>query len=130
MNFYLVLYIYIYICIYIVIPRVSRAHIIAASMKKSHLWRLFTVFELSENMTIGQDQPPQHFDRCLLILGNGDLQIAELPDSIHISPEYPYEIQDDSGIAIRESLRHLEEKILPDINGNFHAPEKQWIFGW
>ena len=58
-------------------------------------------------MTIGQDQYQQHFDRCLLKLGNGYLQIAELPDSIHSSLEYPYEMQDDSGITIRESLRHL-----------------------
>ena len=69
-------------------------------------------------MRIGLDQSLQHFDRCLLKLGNGDLQIAELPDSIHISPEYMYEIQDDSSIAIRESLRHFVEKIFPDIIGN------------
>ena len=79
-------------------------------------------------MRIGQNQSLLHFDRCLLTLVNGDLQIAELHDSIHISPEYPYKIQDDSGIAIRESCRHIVEKIFPDINGNFHAPEQQWIF--
>ena len=71
----------------------------------------------------------QHFDRCLLSLGNGDLQVAVLPDSIHISPEYLYEIQDDFGIAIMESIKHFAEKTFPDINGNFHAPEQQWIFG-
>ena len=74
-------------------------------------------------MRIDQDKSLQHFDRCLLKFGNGDLQIAELPDSIHISLEYPYKIQDDSGIAIRECLRHYVEKIFPDINGIIHAPE-------
>ena len=80
-------------------------------------------------MRIGQDQSQQHFDRCLLNLGNGDLQIAELPDSIHISPEQLYEIQDNSGIAIWKSVRHFVENIFPDINGNFHVPLQQWIFG-
>ena len=79
---------------------------------------------------IGQDQSLQHFDRCLLKLGNGDLLIAEQPDSIHIPPENLRKIQDDSDIANRESLRHFMEKVFPDINGNFHAPEQQWIFGW
>ena len=81
-------------------------------MKKSPLWTIFNVFELSVDMRIGQDQALQLFDRCLLKLGNGDLPIAELPDSIHIQPENPYEIQDDSGIGIRESLRHFMDKIL------------------
>ena len=68
--------------------------------------------EFSENIRIGQDQSLQHFDRCLLKLGNGDLQIAELPDSIHIPLEKLHEIQDDSGIAIWESIRHFVEKIF------------------
>ena len=80
-------------------------------------------------MTIGQDQFLKHFDRCLLKLGNGAQPIAELRDSIHIPPENPCEIQDDSGIAIRESLRHFVEKIFPDINANLSAPEQQWILG-
>ena len=51
--------------------------------------------------------------------------MAELRDSIHISPENIYEIQDNSSIAVRECLRHFVEKIFPDINANFHAPEQQ-----
>ena len=80
-------------------------------------------------MRIDQELSLQHFDRCLHKFGNGDLQIADPPDSIHISPENLYEIQDDSGIAIMESFMHFMEKIFPDINENFHAPEQLWIFG-
>ena len=79
-------------------------------------------------MRIGQDQSLKLFDRCLLKLGNGDLPVVELSDSIHISSEYLYKIQDDSSIAIREFLRHIVEKIFLDIDGNVHAPEQQWIF--
>ena len=71
----------------------------------------------------------QHFDRCLIKLGNGDLPMAKLPDSIHIPPENPYKMQDDSGISIRESPRNFVEKIFTDINANFHAPRQLWIFG-
>ena len=126
---YIIYILYIYYIYIIHIHRGSRAYITAESMKKSLHWRFITVIELSENMRIGQDQSLQHFDRCLLKFGNGDLQIAELPDNIHFSTEYPYKIQDDSSIAIRESLRHFVEKIFPDINVSFHAPEQQWIFG-
>ena len=75
------------------------------------------------------DQSLQHFDRCLLIFGNGDLPIAELPVSIHNPPENQYEIQEDFGIAIRESIRHIVEKIFPDIIATFNAPEQQLILG-
>ena len=51
--------------------------------------------------------------------------MAEMPDSIDIPPENLYEIQDDSGIAIMKCLRLFVEKIFPDINANFHAPEQQ-----
>ena len=88
---------------YIVIPRGSRAHITAASKKKSPLWRFSTVFDF---VGIRLDQFLQHFDRCLLKFGNGDLPISELHDSIHIPPEYLCEIQDYSGIGIRVSLRY------------------------
>ena len=41
---------------HIVISRGSRANIIAATMKKRLFRKIFTVFEMSENMRIGQDQ--------------------------------------------------------------------------
>ena len=116
--------------IYDVIPRGSRDHNTTASMRKSPLRRIFTVFELSENMRIGHKQSLQHFDRCLFKLGNGYLPVAELPDSIHIPPENQYEIQDDFGIIIRESLRHIMKKIFPDVDANFHAPQQQRILGY
>ena len=37
------------------------------------------------------------------------------------------QIQEDSGIAIRESFMQFVENVFPDINANFHAPEQQWI---
>ena len=81
-------------------------------------------------MRIGQDISQQHINRCLLKVGNGDPPIAEQPDSFHILPENLYEIQDYSGIVIKESLRHFMEKIFPDINAEFHAPGQQWIFAY
>ena len=80
-------------------------------------------------MRISQDQSLRQFDSCLLILGNGDLPIAEVTDGIHIPTENLCEIQDDSGIAIRESIRHFVGKIFPYINANFRASEQQWIIG-
>ena len=111
---------------YKVIPMGSRAHITA---KKSPLWRFFNVFELSENMIIGQDQSLQYLDKSLLKSGNGGKPITELPDCIHIPPKNLFEIQDDSSNASRESLRHFMAKIFPDINANINAIAQQMIFG-
>ena len=74
-------------------------------------------------MRIGQDQSLQHPNRRLVKLVGGDLPIVVLPNNILIPPEYPCNIQDDLGIAIRDSLRNFA-----DINGNFHAKEQQSIF--
>ena len=65
----------------------------------------------------------QHYDRCPLILRNGDLPIAELPDSIHIPLEIHTKYKMIPGLAIRESCRHSVEKIFPDITANYNAPE-------
>ena len=53
--------------------------------------------------------------------------MPELSGSIFIVSENLYEIQDDSGVAIRESLRQFVEKVFPDINANFHTPDQQCI---
>ena len=78
-------------------------------------------------MRIGQDQILQCFDRKLFKVENGDLPIAELLDNIHTSPENLHNIQDDYSIAIMKSLRQFMEKVFPDINTNFYAPEQQLI---
>ena len=59
------------------------------------------------------------------MLANGDLPLRELSDIIHIPPDNLYEIQSDSGIAIRESLRQFVKMVFPDINANFHTLERQ-----
>ena len=120
--------VHLYACVYIYIhshPKRFQSPHHSSINEEMPTYENHHCFELSENMRIGQDQSQQHFDMCLLTLGNGDLPIAELPDNIHISPEYLYKIQDDSSIAIRESLRYFVEKIFPDINANLHAPEQQ-----
>ena len=76
-------------------------------------------------MTIGLKQFSQYFDRCLHKFGNEDLSMAELRDSIYIPPENLYEIQENSDITIKESLRHFVKIIFPDINAKFHAPLQQ-----
>ena len=48
-------------------------------------------------------------------------------DIIHIQPENVDEMQDDCGIAMRESHRMLVRKVFPDINVNLHGPELKWI---
>ena len=79
-------------------------------MKKSPLWRIFTAFKISENMRIGQKQSLWHFYWCLFRLENGDLPIAELPDSIHIPPENLCKTQDDSSLLSGNPLGNLSRR--------------------
>ena len=125
---YMYIYIYIYICMYIVITRGSGAHITAASMKKSPLWKSslssnsVNAWELVRTIPCSNmtgvfsywEMETSKWQNCLTVF------------TFHLNIYTKYKF--DSGIAIRESLMHFVAKIFLDINGNFHAPEQKWIF--
>ena len=73
-----------------IIPRASRAQIINASLKKSKLWHHFKVMSLRENMRIknnGDHQGMVDFDKWLLRLGEGTLDIVPGTESYATLPE-------------------------------------------
>ena len=73
-----------------VIPKASRAQIVAASFKKSYLWPSFKIMRLEENMRIqnnGNDPKLIEFDHWLEQLGNGRLESVEEEDSFVTLPE-------------------------------------------
>ena len=73
-----------------VIPKASRAQIVAASFKKSYLWQKFKVMRLNENTRIqnnGNDVTLRDFDQWLENLGDGKLQPIEEEDSFITLPE-------------------------------------------
>ena len=75
-----------------IVPKKSQQEIIGYSLVSSHLWPLFTRFELTVNMQAREDP---EFSRFLLALGNGELQMQEtelvsIPKSLNLScREYP-----------------------------------------
>ncbi|UYV81233.1 hypothetical protein LAZ67_20000416 [Cordylochernes scorpioides] len=67
-----------------VVPRASRAEIVAACIKQSKLWPLFVILRLTQNMRAGIDA--QRFSQWLLKVGDGDLPtdqqgLISLPES-------------------------------------------------
>ncbi|UYV67116.1 hypothetical protein LAZ67_4003936 [Cordylochernes scorpioides] len=67
-----------------VVPRASRAEIVAACIKQSKLWPLFVILRLTQNMRAGIDA--QSFSQWLLKVGDGDLPtdqqgLISLPES-------------------------------------------------
>ncbi|UYV80903.1 hypothetical protein LAZ67_19002139 [Cordylochernes scorpioides] len=67
-----------------VVPRASRAEIVAACIKQSKLWPLFVILRLTQNMRAGIDA--QSFSHWLLKVGDGDLPtdqqgLISLPES-------------------------------------------------
>ncbi|UYV76112.1 hypothetical protein LAZ67_13002570 [Cordylochernes scorpioides] len=67
-----------------VVPRASRAEIVAACIKQSKLWPLFVILRLTQNMRAGIDA--QSFSQWLIKVGDGDLPtdqqgLISLPES-------------------------------------------------
>ena len=68
-----------------VLRRASKAQIIAASFKKSYLWRRFKMLRLTENMRIrnnGNDPKLLEFDQWLEKLGDGKLPTLDEDNSL------------------------------------------------
>ena len=57
-----------------IVPKKSQQEMIGYNLLSSHLWPLFTRFELTVNMRAREDL---EFSRFLLALGNGELQMQE-----------------------------------------------------
>ena len=73
-----------------VLPKASRAQIVAASFKKSYLWPLFKTYRLAENMRIlnsGNESKLVEFDLWLEQLGDGILETIDDDDSFVKFPE-------------------------------------------
>ena len=109
-----------------VIPKASRAQIVAASFKKSYLWPKFKVMRLRENMRIqnnGNDAKLREFDQWLENLGDGKIQQIEEDDSFIALPEELCVKIDEN--QVEESRNNAIDFTFGDITTKSALPE--WL---
>lgn len=101
-----------------VVKNGTRANIVEASLKKSHLWRNVQVERLTTNMRahLFGNVEAEEFSNLLLQVGNGTLHVISEPDTIAIPT------------ALGQSAADLEELkniVYPDLARNGKSPE--WL---
>jgi ATP-dependent DNA helicase PIF1 len=101
-----------------VVKRGTRANIVNASLKTSYLWHSVTVKHLTTNMRaqLSGDGGATNFTKLLLEIGDGQIPIAEEPDTIRIPP----------GLGkVVSTLGELKAEVYPNLATNGVRPE--WL---
>ena len=115
-----------------VIPHAGRATIVAASLKRSPLWKHFVVRELTQNMRISSSEDPnlEAFFRWTVSIGDGSVDTIENTDLIEIPEEIYMHIETNSPSnphAEYESMQKLSNHVYPDLRINYR--KKGWMDG-
>ena len=107
----------------------ARSHITSASFKQSKLWKHFQIWPLQENMCVGADPSLKPFDDWLLKMGNGELQVKELPDKIEIPiiNKMLFNIDDSTEESKNTSLMKFVHLIFPNMNAILNGQLPNWI---
>ena len=101
-----------------VVKNGTRANIINASLKKSHLWSKIRIMKLNTNMRahLSGDEDATDFANLLRQIGDGRIPFSEEPDTIKIPTEL--------GKCV-ENLEELKTQVYPNLAGNSTRPE--WL---
>ena len=104
----------------------NRGATVGASLKRSFLWKYFTVKQLTENMRIltSKDQSMKDFDSWTLSIGNGMVDPIEGDDMIEIPEKMFMKIDDASRV---DCMKSLAQYVYPEMSKNFK--KKGWMDG-
>ncbi len=110
-----------------VIPRASGAQIISASIRKSPLWNLFRIRQLTQNMRIGVNAELQYFDNWLCDMGNGCIPLVETPDTVELPVTSIFPIDNSSLSTTKQTLKKFISEIYPDLGTHSKLPTAEWL---
>ena len=110
-----------------VIPGANRAGIVSHSINQSHLWSHFKQFKLSTNMRVraSGDRELQKFDEWSLSVGNGEMDVLDIPESMIATRIIPNSKENPN--AEGTSMKQFCQKIFPNIETNIKVP--RWLDG-
>ena len=115
-----------------VVPRASRAGVVACCITRSYLWSLFRVMKLSINMRVraSGDQELQRFDDWVLSLGDGTAPTVRDTDLVEIDDDLCHKIESNSNTDIEaetRSMKRFTEIVFPNIEMNM--ANHNWLEG-
>lgn len=115
-----------------VIKGANRGATVAASLKRSFLWKHFNVKQLTENMRILTSQDPwlERFDSWTVSIGNGTINTFEGTNMIEIPDDMFMKIEGGSNgdVTSQElSMNNLAKQVYPNIETNYK--KKGWMDG-
>ena len=104
----------------------NRAATVAASLKRSFLWKYFTVVQLKENMRIMacNDSKLEDFDSWTVSIGNGTVSPIQETDMIKIPDKMFMKIDDSTQV---QCMKSLADHVYPNLRNNYGR--KGWMDG-
>ena len=115
-----------------VVPRASRAGVVACCITRSYLWSLFKVMKLTVNMRVRASGDPelQKFDDWVLSLGDGTAPTIKDTDLIEIDDALCLKIESNTNEDIEaeaRSMKRFTEMVFPNIEENM--TDHSWLDG-
>ena len=110
-----------------VVPGATRAGTVAHCINQSPLWTHFKVLRLTQNMRVhaSGDYNLERFDSWTLTLGNGDVELADIPEDM-VSTRITMNSKANS-YSEGQAMEDFIGQIFPNISINIH--DKKWLDG-
>ena len=111
-----------------VVPGATRAGIVSHCINQSHLWQLFKILHLTENMRVKASGDPilEDFDKWTLSIGNGEIQNGAVPIPHQMLTEIvPNTLTE--GWHEEESMKKFCRLVFPNLKENINTPG--WLEG-
>ena len=110
-----------------VVPGATRAGTVAHCINQSPLWSNFKILRLTKNMRVhaSGDQRLEKFDRWTLSLGNGDVELAKIPDEMVVTKIIAN--SKENTLTEGQAMEEFIKVIFPNIEVNIR--DRNWLDG-
>ena len=110
-----------------VVPGATRAGTVAHCINQSPLWTNFKILKLTKNMRIhaSGDKDLEKFDSWSLSLGNGEVEFADIPESM-IATKITSNTKENN-MSEGQAMKEFIGKVFPSLDVNIH--DKSWLNG-
>ena len=110
-----------------VVPGATRAGTVSHCINQSSLWQYFKILRLTQNMRVHASGNPklEQFDRWTLSLGNGSVEMADIPDEMVVTKIKMNSKENSTSEG--QAMENFIREIFPNIEMNIH--DKNWLDG-
>ena len=110
-----------------VVPGATRAGTVAHCINQSPLWTHFKILKLTKNMRVhaSGDKDLEEFDRWTLSLGNGDVELADIPENMDATKITPN--SKENTMSEGQAMKEFIGNVFPRLDANIH--DRNWLNG-